>query len=136
MLNITLYNNVLQVEQIIMSFTDTKREIFSYDFEKGLMWEGAYNAEQKHKRLLTEDKILWAAKYWLPKVNATIYTRKYRITTTDKSHRVYVLKCGAWSRIGLDEFEQIQINGIVFESHNIDKYKYFTEYLFYTKVND
>jgi len=134
MLNITMHGNILQVEQVIMSFTETKSEVFSYDFSTGLLWEGVHNAEvKKASRLMCESQVLWAAKHWMPKVNAEIYQRKYRLVGEAGKRRAYVLICGVWQRIGLSDFEQIQLNGLVFESHNTGKYKHFTEYLLYVK---
>lgn len=133
MLNITLHGNILQVEEVIMSFTDTLRQVWSYDFEHGVQWEGVYNGEQKHKIILTEGKVLWAGKHWLSKVNATLYQRQYRLCGEVGKRRAYVKKCDVWQRIGLNEFEQIQLNSLVFETHNTAKHKFFTEYMLYVK---
>lgn len=63
MLTFKLVGDILEVEELILTFTETKKNIVQYNIRN---WEARVNNEPFQP--MTEGSIQWVKKHYLPKV--------------------------------------------------------------------
>lgn len=141
MLKHVLIGDVLQTTETLHSFVDTRVTVWSLNIKTGFKWQGAHDAvTRKDYRREDESLLRYKGEHYFKHVNATLYVSEgMAVRRQGKPTRYFIKKCGVWSRVSAVDFEQREIDCIVYNTHNTTSKdttrRYFAMYQVHVKAN-